>query len=141
MTCLALSIIVVLMKNITEVKDVQPKARILYGRKYEPTNTQGTYNAEITKTSIRIFGTMTNHVNGTQSFDRTFKLGDGAEYNSYNLKYVGTITQIGQKTVTIKHYEHSTTVTRLDLYSFIDRNWDFDSEAIARHNATEMLYI
>jgi hypothetical protein len=127
------------------VNNVQPKPY----RGRPRANTQGTYHAEIQPgRSIRIFGVMTNHgrydpvlrqtVPDPQAFDRTFTMGDEVEYHSYNLIYTGRIVGIGPKTVTIKHYPHSDTVTRLDLYSFIDRNWDFDAARIDKHNAEEM---
>lgn len=101
-------------------------------------NTQGTYHAEVIgRGSIRIFGVCTNHVSGAQHFDRIFKLGDAAEYDSYNLKYVGNIVAIGPNTVTVKHYHNSATVTRLSLFEFVDRNWNFDEAGHAKYNAEE----
>lgn len=87
--------------------------------------------------SIRIYGEYTNHVKGPQTFDRTFKVGDKAERDSYNLVYTGEITQIGLKTVTIKDDSLSTT-SRLTLEGFVNRNWDFDLERIAKRNGEWM---
>lgn len=87
--------------------------------------------------SIRIYGEYTNHCNGPQTFDRTFKVGDACERHSYNLVYTGNITQIGVKTVTIKDDTLSET-SRLTLEGFISRNWDFDAEKIAKRNGEWM---
>jgi hypothetical protein len=127
------------MKKMIELRNAVPKATIwnkCHGT--TPTNTQGTYNADILPGhSIRIFGTMTNHVRGPQEFDQVFKIGDAAVYGSFNLIYTGKITAIGPKTVTVKHYEHSSEVTMLQVYGFIDQNWDYNAEKIAKHNSTE----
>lgn len=101
-----------------------------------------TYYADIVPgVSIRIFGEYSNHVDGPRSFDKTFRIGDPAEYGSYNLKYNGRIVAIGAKTVAIKHYAHTADVSRLDLYTFAWRNWDFDADKSAAHNAEEMMAI
>jgi len=100
------------------------------------------YHADIVpRQSIRIFGVYRNHVNGPQTFDQTFRIGDWAEYGSYNLKYNGRVVAIGPKTVTIKHYERTADVSRLDLHTFAWRNWDFNSEKSAAYNAEEMMHI
>lgn len=120
------------------VKDIQPKVRKRYSQIYA-SKTRGEFNAEIVNnTYIRIYGRYDNHVKGPKNFDRIFFCGDWAEYGSYNLKYNGRITTIGNKTVTIQHYENQSDVTRMDLYSFIDRNWDFDLIASQKYNSEEM---
>lgn len=125
-----------------QIENIQPKQYKRRGIVYQSTNTQGTYHAEIENgKSIRIFGVCTNHVNGPQQFDRVFKIGDHAEYDSYNLKYNGKIIAIGNKTVTIKHYETSDRVTRLDVYEFVDRNWDFNLQKSERENSEAMYYL
>lgn len=114
------------------------------------------YNVDIEPhQSIRIYGTAENRLryakdesgrfhpeSYAQPFDLTFRLGDYAVYGSYNLTYTGKIVAIGPHTVTIE-----TSLTggrpnkRLDLWSFADRNWDYDGEKIARDNAIETQYI
>jgi hypothetical protein len=91
--------------------------------------------------AIRIYGSYSNHVNGPVDYDITFKIGDRAEYDSYNLKYVGDIVAIGPKTVTIKHYAHSDEKSRLDFGKFAWRNWDFDAQETSDYNANESMYI
>lgn len=83
--------------------------------------------------SIRLYGTEANRVNGPQTYDITFKLGDGAVYGGYNFRYTGKITAIGPKTVTIT--DCSKRVHRLDLYSFSFWNWNYDADRIAKERA------
>jgi hypothetical protein len=73
---------------------------------------------------IRLFGEKLRHNQGSpfmQPYDRTFKIGSPAEYDSYNIHYIGRIVAIGPKTVTIEAHGRK---RRLDLASFSDRNWD-----------------
>lgn len=123
------------------VLDVKRKPRTWRGTFYpSPENDQGNYNAKIKPgVEIRIFGHNKNHVKGPQNFNRTFKIGDMAEYDSFNMKYNGKIVGIGAKTVSILN--SSKRKVMLDLYVFIDRNWDFDFEKSEKHNSEEMQYI
>jgi hypothetical protein len=74
---------------------------------------------------------------------KEFKIGDRAEYDSYNLSYVGNITSITEKTVTIEAYQGTPNAKRhrLSLVAFCWRNWNFDTEEIARKNSDTMNYI
>jgi uncharacterized Zn finger protein len=83
--------------------------------------------------SIRLKGIDTNKVNGPVSFDKTFAIGDTAEYDSYNLSYIGTIVAIGKKTVTIAP-RYGGRKYRLSLTNFTWRNRDFDAAVIAARN-------
>jgi hypothetical protein len=53
-------------------------------------------------------------------FSKIFRIGDWAEYDSYNLSYDGKICSIGEKSVTIEAYPGSKCAEkhRLDLWSF-----------------------
>jgi hypothetical protein len=114
---------------------VMTKARKFRGQAYPSQPTE--HNAEIVPgESIRIWGDYC-----AKSYEQNFKIGDEAEYNSYNLRYTGEIVGIGAKTVTIKHYPGSDEVTQLDLETFCWRNYAFDSEAIAAQNNETMQYI
>jgi len=100
------------------------------------------HNAEIVPgVSIRLYGTDTSFNADTQAlYDRTFKIGDTAEYDSYNLHYLGKIVSISEKTIVIQEViqgEH-TTNHRLSLFDFDRRNHDLDLEAIAIINADVM---
>jgi len=73
----------------------------------------------------------------------TFKIGDWAEYDSYNLSYTGIIRSITEKTVTIEAYPDSQNARkhRLKISQFCWRNWNFDAERISKENADTMMYI
>lgn len=106
----------------------------------DPVNRVSDLNAEIVPgTSIRIYGDSGRGAEGAASrFDLVFSVGDRAVLGQYNMIYVGTITAIGAKTVTIKQHDET---KRLDLFNFVHHNWDFDAVAIARHNDAEMMCI
>lgn len=109
--------------------------------KNRPINWDGNiYNADIEKNkSIRIYGTIKN-AREPYEFSKTFKIGDLAEYDSYNLKYLGTIVAIGEKTVSIKE-EYGKRIHRLKLWEFSWRNYDFDIGRVRKDNAEESMYI
>lgn len=101
-------------------------------------DTSRQYNADIQKNvSIRLHG-FTTQLNSTSrayapvAFNKTFELGGHAEYDAYNLSYVGVITAIGEKTVTIQDGKKT---RRLSLYEFAWRNHDFDRGTIAARNS------
>src|SRR5688572_5540085 len=103
------------METIT-VNHIQPKPYKRGGTTYQP-NADAEFHAEIIKNkSIRIFGTYPNHKDGPQTFDRTFKVGDIVEYDSYNFSYTGPIVAIGAKTVKVSNgYSHQESFHVLDL--------------------------
>lgn len=77
-----------------------------------------------------------------RTFDKTFQLGDFAEYNSYNLSYFGPIVGITDKTVTIQEKYGSTPRRhRLKLHEFMWRNYNFDYLVKAAENAETSMYI
>ena len=124
--------------SMIKIEGIKPKSRIHRGKVYECT-TSDTHNADIEpKKSIKIHGIYRNHVNGAQVYDKTFRIGDKAEYDSYNLSYIGTIIGIGAKTVTIEDHGDK---RRLDLYEFCWRNWNFDLEKITKRNHEESMCI
>lgn len=57
--------------------------------------------------------------------DVTYKIGDEAEYDSYNIPYLGHITKITKKTITISPGAGEK-VRRLSLYEFARRNYRGD---------------
>ena len=97
------------------------------------------YSAEIIPgQSIRLYGLFHNVWGGPRPYDITFGIGDRAEYDSYNLTYVGTIVSIGAKTVTIQHgTRHQPERSRLSLEQFASRNWNFDEKKIKEYNDKE----
>lgn len=76
----------------------------------------------------------------TSEQSATFKVGDTAEYDSYNLSYCGTILKITPKTVVIKE-SHDDRTHRLDLHTFSYRNYNFDLQKITARNSDTMMYI
>ena len=100
-----------------------------------------TYNVTTSpREFIRLSGTYKNHVDGPQTFDITFHVGDQAIYDTYNLKYTGEIVSIGNKTVTIAAYKGTNNETRhrLNLGKFAWKNWNFNAEKVFEHNAEEL---
>lgn len=79
---------------------------------------------------IRIYGTYCG-----REFDRTFKLGDEAEYGNNNLSYFGPIRSISDKCIIIQDNFYTDRVKRIDLYTFIWRNYDFDAKEATARNA------
>lgn len=117
-----------------EISPVTFRARKHRGQVWKQT-TDGVWSAVVVAgKSIRISGTYTNHVNGVQTFDRTFGIGDEVEHSSYNLRYTGNIKAIAAGTVTV---QDGNEVKRMELAEFIRRNWNFDAAKTAAFNAEE----
>lgn len=92
-----------------------------------PTWSKQVFQVELEKNkSIKIDCTYANHINPKPT-SVEFKIGDTAEYDSYNLSYMGTIVGITEKTVRIKP-RHETSTRMLKLGDFCNRNWDFNLE-------------
>jgi hypothetical protein len=117
------------------VTDIKPKSRKRYGVVYSyNSNLNECMNADIEPgVSIRIYGTRQS-----QQYDLTFKIGDTASPDSYNLIYTGKIVAIGPSTVTIHWHSKN---TRLGLYEFSWRNYDFNAKEIADKNFETSQYI
>lgn len=117
-----------------QVVPIVGKGRTYRGHKYPDTPTGVVAHIERNK-SIRMVGTYNN-----QAVDITFKVGDTAEFDSYNLHYLGTITKITDKGVTIDpQYREGT--KRLSLHTFMWRNYNFDLADINARNADTSMYI
>lgn len=71
-------------------------------------------------------------------YERTFLIGDIAEFDSFNLSYTGRITGIGAKTVTLQDKAGGRT-RRLRLATFHMRNWNFDLAETQRSNSEMMM--
>lgn len=94
------------------------------------------YEVCIDKGKITIFK---NGVEGT-----SFMVGEKAEYDSWNLRYIGDIAKITPNTVTIIAYKgHSgmEQTHRLDMNSFCYRNWDFNYGEAVSYNQNESMYL
>jgi hypothetical protein len=100
---------------------------------------QGHHARIVPGKSITLYGFETNSFT-PHSYETSFEIGDSAEYNSYNLSYVGIITSITAKTVTIVAYHGTSSATtyRLSLERFEWRNREFDAEKTAKRNSEWM---
>jgi hypothetical protein len=68
---------------------------------------------------------LTGRYGGYADVDITFTEGDTAIYDSYNFDFLGTITKITDKAVTIEP-QYGSRTKRLDLATFANRNYKFD---------------
>ena len=130
------------MKKAIMVHCIVSRTITRQGVTYEGTESND-YNAEIIPgQSIRIFGEIKRYDGANTKFDRTFKMGEQAEYDSYNLIYTGEIIAIAGKTVTIQHYTSShSRKSRMSLHDFIWRNWDLDMEKVNARNQDTLQHI
>lgn len=71
---------------------------------------------------------------------KVFRVGDEAEYDSFNLKYTGTIKSITAKSVIVQP-RFGRSSKRLDFRAFAWRNFDFDADRVARENYETGMYI
>ena len=65
---------------------------------------------------------------------KVFRVGDTAEHDSYNLRYLGTIRSITAKSVVIRPAYGSST-KRLNFDAFSWRNWNFDPVEVEAYNS------
>ena len=86
-------------------------------------------------------GVRSKNRDGSYTEPKLFKVGDVVEYDSYNLSYMGTITKITAKTVTVDKGLSYSKNKRMDLHSFAFRNYDFDALEMAKKNSETMMYI
>lgn len=110
------------------------KGRTFRGHKY-PDMPSGVTAHIVRNDTIHMVGRYNN-----QDVDITFKIGDTAEYGSYNLHYLGKIVKITDKGVTIEP-EYSRGIKRLSLNEFMWRNHNFDLAVITARNADTSMYI
>lgn len=115
------------------LENIKGKDRVRGGVKYPGLVAQGQHAIVVPGYSITLYGMKDN-----QPYSKTFKIGDEAEYDSYNLSYIGTITSITEKRVVIRHGQEKHS---LDLYTFNWRNRNFDLERARKENAETSLYI
>ena len=125
------------MIELIKIQPVFTKESKRFGKVYPAMPTKYSVAVDRNK-SITIFE------NGAQT--ASFNIGDTAEYGSYNLRYLGKIIQISEKTVTIeepyKMYgkDHGRR-HRLDMERFCWRNSGFDLDKVTKFNQEEMYYI
>lgn len=133
--------------------DVRSRDYVRAGRKYEGRSDVGHHVIVRPGVSVHVTGSSMRQPpyikrtaeDGSVSYERTemvhayysttFRVGDTAVYDSFNLVYTGTIVAIGEKTVKIQH-PHSKRTTVLDLAEFSSRNRFFDLDEIFNRNAS-----
>lgn len=105
-------------------------------RKYKGELSHTPWSVELKKDhSISIFD--------TGALCNTFAIGDRAEYDSYNLSYIGVIRGISRGRITIVAYE-GTQMERhhwLSLYQFCQRNHGFVLDEVLKINQDAMMNI
>jgi hypothetical protein len=69
-----------------------------------------------------------------------FKIGDTAEYDSYDLRYLGEVVSITEKSVTIQP-KYANKKTRLKIENFAWRNEGFNLEEVNRENHETSMWI
>jgi len=121
------------MKKIV-IENIPSRSYKRRGVVYEGKPEIGRHAEIIPGASIRLYGERYGN-----AYERTFKIGDEAEYDSYNLSYTGSIVSIGAKRVVIqdKHGERKS----LDIHQFNWRNYDFDAEETFKNNSETMMVI
>ena len=119
-------------------QDVKARDWTSHGVKHEGERSIGHHVEIVPRQSIRLFGIETNRYGGPLAYDVTYRIGDTVSYDSYNLTYLGTITGIGKKTVTVEHHGGR---RRLDLSEFSWRNRTLDLLEVAERNADTMQHI
>jgi hypothetical protein len=135
------------MSNAINAIRVYSKARKQFGTEYPAQPTEWLVHIEKNK-SITIY----RERNGVIENGGTMKIGDTAEHDSYNLRYLGSIEAITEKSITIWPNGHRVSaearasnakkkVKRLDLSMFCLRNFKFDLEAVNKENHETSLYI
>lgn len=98
--------------------------------------TEFLYELSSDRSSITIYREKDGRITQTN----TFKVGDMAEYDSYNLSYYAAIESITDKTVTIaKKYDSKK--HRLNMYMFCLRNIDFNLARVQEENHRTSHYI
>jgi hypothetical protein len=132
------------MKTI-QLRNLQDRSVTRHGETHPGQITEGA-NADIVPgKSIRLHGVgLTRYIPGSfhtpgswsepLPYDRTFNIGDTAEYDSYNLHYTGTIISIAGKTVAIQEDGVRGKLHRLTITEFSRRNRDLDLVAIEERN-------
>lgn len=103
-----------------------------------PGNTRIGQHAAVSPGHILIYGHRHGSTNPYFDYEYEFRVGDQAEYDSYNLQYIGTITKISPKTVTIEAFGRS---HRLSIYDFSWRNNDKTVQEKRSENSEAMMYL
>lgn len=123
----------------TRFVKVTRRAGRLYGKPYPEEVVPNHYAAVTPGRQIVLFGLRKVYEQGAvggvlRGYVRRFAVGDTAEYDSYNLVYLGTITSITEKRVTIDKGRGYSRKAVLDIATFDSKNHDLDVEEAVRKN-------
>jgi hypothetical protein len=124
--------------GVTVYRNIKDRDHKRGGKVTEGRVCRGQHAAVEAGKQITLWGVDRNNVKGFRPYRIEFKIGDAAEYDSFNLSYTGTIVAIGAKTVSIQH-ERGGKITRLSIHEFSWRNNDFDAVKIAEQNSDMMM--
>lgn len=116
------------------MKTVYTKQYKKFGVVYVPQPTE--YRYEIKDNTITI-----KREGDFASDPISFSVGDYAEYDSYNLSYIGPIVKITDKTITIACQYDITNIRRLCLHEFCWRNYNFNLDKTTKENLETSYYI
>jgi hypothetical protein len=126
----------------TRFERITRKAWTRFGRTTPAAVQPGAFAAVTPGRSVVLFGIKKEYktsdppAGAMRGYLRRFKVGDTAEYNSYNLVYLGKITKITAKQITIVHYPSQAQSRKsvFDVETFNSKNYDLDVEKAVKRN-------
>lgn len=105
-----------------------------------PTYHTQAFDVEVVKGKSVKIDVFFKNMHNPRQFTKEFKVGDMAEYDSWNLTYYGEIVSITEKTVTIDP-KCGGAKKRLKIADFCYKNYNFDLETVKAENYETSLYI
>lgn len=119
---------------------VEQPARRRLGVDYPAERVPGAFAVVAPKESVRLVGVRypdrkRSPLEKREGYDRTFRVGDVAEYDNFNYYYTGRIVAVDRRGSVTVQKEHSKRRARLSLAEFDWRNYDLDLAAIEARNA------
>lgn len=117
------------------IENVRDRDYVRQGVRYPGRVHEGHHVDIVPRQSIRLYGhdwTWGNTQEKTP-YDITFKIGDKAEYDSYNLHFIGVIEGISEKRVRIR--DISGQIRQLEIAEFSHHNRHFDLAKLEKANA------
>ena len=119
-------------------RDIKRKGQLIPGKVVK-----NSYAAITPGRSIVLFGINQNARSDyrLRGYTRRFTIGDVAEYDSYNLSYLGKIVQITDKRITFSGERRAQSsdskqkTRQLSIHEFNWRNWDLNVEETKERNA------
>lgn len=116
------------------IENVRDRDFVRDGVRYSGRVHEGHHVDIVPRESIRLYGhDCKGNCQEKTPYDITFKIGDKAEYDSYNLHYIGVIEGITEKRVRIR--DDSGRIHQLEMADFSWRNRNFDLAKLEKANA------